>query len=412
MTIAPRSTAYLVLLIALASFGPLSMSIYTPVMPSVAGSLGASADEVKLTLTTYMLGFAVGQVFYGPLSDRFGRRPVLLAGLVVFALTSAGCAFALGIGQLIGVRFLQGAGAAAGAVIGRALTRDAYEYAEMPRIMSWISLAVNISPAIAPLVGGILGDLFGWRSAFWLLTAFSAGMLAIVGIGLPETNRHRGASAGMAGMLRGAGQMLRDRRFLGHMLPMGFAFGIQFGMLAGTPFILQDNLGIPPREFGLLVVVSVAGFTAGSFFNTRMLGRLSPGRLVRGASLCHIVGLAGIAAFAYAGILTWWSIMLPYTICSFGTGVIVPNANAGAVGLYPRLAGTASSLVGLAQMGIGAVGTVVVAALSTVAGLGAALGCASAACAVPLPLVVALMPFAVACALSARLTRPAVAPGA
>jgi len=138
------------MLLGLSSFGPLTMSICTPIMPLIGTDLATGADAVKFTLTTYMLGFAIGQLFYGPLSDRFGRRPVVLVGVAFFTLTSIGCAFAPSIAGLIGLRILQGLGAASGAVLGRALTRDAYDYKEMPIVMSWIALAMNVSPALAP----------------------------------------------------------------------------------------------------------------------------------------------------------------------------------------------------------------------------------------------------------------------
>ncbi len=169
MRAAPRSAAYLALLISLSSFGPLTMSIYTPVMPLIGIDLGAGADAVKYTLTTYMLGFAVGQLFYGPLSDRFGRRPIVLLGVAFFTLTSFGCAFAGSIAGLIGLRVLQGLGAASGAVLGRALLRDAYEAKEMMLVMSWIALAMNVSPAVAPSSAGFLRPPLCWPAAFWLV---------------------------------------------------------------------------------------------------------------------------------------------------------------------------------------------------------------------------------------------------
>jgi len=162
----PRSAGYLALLVALGSFGPLTFGLYSPVMPAVGHDLATTPDQVKITLTTYMLGFAVGQLFYGPLSDRYGRRPVLLGGLVFFTLTTLGCAFATSISDLIGLRVLQGLGAASGSVLGRALTRDAYSFKEMPLVMSWISLGQNIAPSLAPTIGGFLGDWIGWRSTF------------------------------------------------------------------------------------------------------------------------------------------------------------------------------------------------------------------------------------------------------
>ena len=399
MRIVPRSKAYIILLVALSSFGPLTMSIYTPVMPAIGRDLMSGADGVKLTLTTYMLGFAVGQLFYGPLSDRYGRRPVLLVGLVFFALTSMGCAFAGSIGGLMLLRILQGLGAASGSVLGRALTRDAYDFREMPVVMSWISLAMNIAPALSPTIGGQLGEWFGWRSTFWFVGGFGVLLLVVVALALGETNRFRSERIDLGILLRGSGEMLRDRRFLGYVLTLGFAFAINFGMIAGTPFILQQGLGFSPREFGLIVLLSVSGFTLGGLVNNRLIGRVSPLAIMQCAGWFHIAALSIMGSLALGGVVAWWAIVGPHMLLSFGSGMIVPNSNAGAVGLYPKLAGTASSLVGLAQMGLGALGTLAVAALTSMGSRYLAM-----------PLVLGLMPFAVAVVLSSRLLRPRASP--
>ena len=395
MTLAPRSAAYITLLVALGSFGPLTMSIYTPVMPSVGHDLVATPDNVKLTLTTYMLGFAFGQLFYGPLSDRYGRRPVLLGGLLFFTATTFGCSFAGSIGDLIALRVLQGLGAASGSVLGRALTRDAYTFKEMPLVMSWISLGQNIAPSLAPTVGGFLGEWATWRATFWFVGGFGTILFVVVLLGLKETNKFRSDRINLGSLLSGSREMLRDRRFLGHILPLGFAFAMNFGMLAGVPFILQESLGFSPREFGLIVLLSVGGFTAGTFVNNRLVGRIAPTTIIRHSGWFHIAALAIMAALSLSGIVTWWAIIGPHMLLSFGTGLIVANANAGAVGMFPRLAGTASSLAGLAQMGMGAMGTVAVAILTVVGSRYIAM-----------PLVIGLLPFAIAMLLSARLLAP------
>jgi len=390
----PRSAAYLALLISLSSFGPLTMSIYTPVMPLIGCDLATGADAVKLTLTTYMVGFAIGQLFYGPLSDRFGRRPMVLFGVAFFTLMSVGCAFATSIGGLIGLRVLQGLGAASGAVLGRALLRDAYSAKEMPLVMSWIALAMNVSPALAPSIGGFLGQQFGWRATFWFVGGFGALLLLAVALLLGETNRFRSARLDLGSLTRGSGDMLRNRRFLAYVLTLGFAFAINFGMLAGTPFILQDKLGFSPREFGLIVLLSVSGFTAGNFANNRLVGRVYPDTLLRLAGWFHVAALVVMGVLSVCGVQTWWAIVVPHMVLSFGSGMIGPNASAGAVSLYPRLAGTASSWVGLAQMGMGALGTIVVAALTVMGGRYIAM-----------PLVVGLLPFAIATVLASRLLK-------
>lgn len=396
MTLKPRSAAYIALLVALGSFGPLTMSIYTPVMPSVGHDLVATPDNVKLTLTTYMIGFAVGQLFYGPLSDRYGRRPVLLGGLFFFTLTTFACSFAPSIGGLIGLRILQGLGAASGSVLGRALTRDAYTFQEMPLVMSWISLGQNIAPSLAPTIGGFLGEWASWRATFWFVGGFGTILFLVVLAGLGETNKFRSDRLDLGSLMRGSGEMLRDRRFLGHILPLGFAFAMNFGMLAGVPFILQESLGFSPREFGLIVLLSVGGFTAGTFVNNRLMGRVAPTTIIQHSGWFHIAALIGMAALSLSGVVTWWAIVGPHMVLSFGTGMIVANANAGAVGMYPKLAGTASSLAGLAQMGMGAMGTVTVAVLTIVGSRYVAM-----------PLVIGLAPFAIAMLWSGRLLRKA-----
>lgn len=399
MTFVPRSAGYVALLVALGSFGSLTMSIYTPVMPSVGADLGAGSDSVKLTLTTYMLGFAIGQLFYGPLSDRYGRRPVLLVGVSFFIAMTFACSLAPSIGSLIGLRVLQGLGAASGAVLSRALTRDAYSAHEMPVVMSWISLGMNISPSIGPTLGGFLGEWLSWRATFWFVGGFGLVLLLVSSLGLAETNRHRSAQVDLASLLRGSGEMLRDRHFLGYVLTLGFAMAINFGMLAGAPFILQDRLGFSPQEFGLISLLSIGGFTAGTFTNNRLVGRVAPTAIMSVAGWFHVFALVVMGTLSLSGVVAWWAIIGPHMVLSFGSGMIMPNSNAGALGLFPRLAGTAASWVGLAQMGMGALGTIAVAVLTLIGSRYVAM-----------PLVIALMPFALLTVLSARLLRTPRAP--
>jgi len=399
VTLLPRSAGYVALLVALGSFGSLTMSIYTPVMPSVGADLGAGSDSVKLTLTTYMLGFAVGQLFYGPLSDRYGRRPVLLVGVSFFIATTLACSLAPSIGSLIGLRVLQGLGAASGAVLSRALTRDAYSAHEMPVVMSWISLGMNISPSIGPTLGGFLGEWLSWRATFWFVGGFGLVLLLVSALGLTETNRHRSAHVDLGSLLRGSGEMLSDRHFLGYVLTLGFAMAINFGMLAGAPFILQDRLGFSPQEFGLISLLSIGGFTAGTFTNNRLVGRVAPTAIMSVAGWFHVFALVVMGTLSLSGVVAWWAIIGPHMVLSFGSGMIMPNSNAGALGLFPRLAGTAASWVGLAQMGMGALGTIAVAVLTLIGSRYVAM-----------PLVIALMPFALLTVLSARLLRTPRAP--
>jgi DHA1 family bicyclomycin/chloramphenicol resistance-like MFS transporter len=213
-------------------------------------------------------------------------------------------------------------------------------------------------------------------------------------LALGETNRFRSERIDLAVLRSGSGEMLRNRRFLGYVLTLGFAFAINFGMLAGTPFILQDKLGFSPREFGLIVLISTSGFAAGNFANNRLVGRVSSIAILRLAGWFHVAALTIMAVLSLSGVATWWAIVGPHMVLSFGSGMIGPNASAGAVSLYPRPAGTASSWVGLAQMGMGALGTIMVAVLTAIGSRYTAM-----------PLVIALLPFAIATILASRLLK-------
>ena len=216
---------------------------------------------------------------------------------------------------------------------------------------------------------------------------------------MTETNRHRSAQVDLASLLRGSGEMLRDRHFLGYVLTLGFAMAINFGMLAGAPFILQDRLGFSPQEFGLISLLSIGGFTAGTFTNNRLVGRVAPTAIMSVAGWFHVFALVVMGTLSLSGVVAWWAIIGPHMVLSFGSGMIMPNSNAGALGLFPRLAGTAASWVGLAQMGMGALGTIAVAVLTLIGSRYVAM-----------PLVIALMPFALLTVLSARLLRTPRAP--
>jgi DHA1 family bicyclomycin/chloramphenicol resistance-like MFS transporter len=354
----------IVLLVALAAFGPLSFSIYTPSMPDIGRNLLASDADVKLTLTTFLIGFSAGQIIFGPLSDRYGRRPVLLAGVAIYALMGLACALANSIDALIAIRLFHGIGVCSGQVISRAITRDTFGHHGSPKVMGWISLGINIAPAIAPILGGHLTGWFGWRSVFYVLAGFGALIFAIVFVYFRESNVHRGQSLGILGTLRQAGPMLRDRTFMGYALSMSAIFASMFAYVAGGPFVLMKMVGLTPQEFGYWILTSVAGFTVGSFIATRMIGRISPPRIVAIGLLVGVAGFAAMALPALMGVLNLYVIMLPYFIAATGYSMVMAPAMSGAVNRFPKLAGTASSLMGTMQMGCAALSTAIVTALS------------------------------------------------
>lgn len=352
------------LLVALSAFGPMSMSIYTPAMTTIGRALMASDEEVKLTLTTFLIGFSAGQILYGPLSDRFGRKPVLLVGAAVYTLMGLACAFAPSVNELIVLRIFHGLGVCSGAVISRAIVRDTFGHQGSAQVMSWVSLGINIAPAIAPIIGGHLTAWFGWQSVFFVLAGFGAIVFLVVLLWLHETNPYLGKGAGVWGTIKQAGPMLAHRQFLGYALAIGFTFAGMFAYVAGSPFVLMNQLHLTPGEYGYWILTSVAGFTLGSFIATRTVTRL---RL----PLCIAIGLATAAGgglltlgLSLAGYFSVVTIVGPYFFVAIGSGMTMAPAMAGSVNQFPRQAGTASSLMGTLQMGGAALSTAIVTALT------------------------------------------------
>jgi DHA1 family bicyclomycin/chloramphenicol resistance-like MFS transporter len=350
--------------VALAAFGPLSFSIYTPSMPDIGANLLASDADVKLTLTTFLIGFSVGQIVFGPLSDRYGRRPVLLAGVALYAAMGLACALAPSIDSLIALRLFHGIGVCSGQVISRAITRDTFGHHGSPKVMGWISLAINIAPAIAPILGGHLTGWFGWRSVFFVLAGFGATIFIIVFFYFRESNLNRNTAASILGTLKQAGPMLLDRTFMGYALAMSAVFASMFAYVAGAPFVLMKMVGLAPQQFGYWILTSVAGFTVGSFIATRMIGKVAPPRIVLLGLLVGVAGFTAMAATALLGLLNLYVIVLPYFLAAIGYSIVMAPAMAGAVNRFPQLAGTASSLMGTMQMGCAALSTAIVTALS------------------------------------------------
>jgi DHA1 family bicyclomycin/chloramphenicol resistance-like MFS transporter len=351
----PRSLSVGALLTALVALGQISTSIYIPSMPSLVGALAASPPAVNLTFSLFLLGFALSQIIFGPLSDRYGRRPVLFAGIGLYLLATVLCALATTIEALIVGRFLQGMAAASGPVLGRAMVRDIYGPEETARAMAYIGAALAISPALAPIFGGYLQVCCGWRAAFVVLGAVGVLILVLAFRVLGETNTAPDPRAlEVRAIARAFGTLLRDRRYCGYTLAVSFVFA---GLMVYTgigPFVFIDFLGLSPEHYGMLALVTVTGFLIGSLIAGRMTARFGLDRLlVAGAVIC-LVGGGGMAALAvvgsrdvFAGVLV---LVLPMTVFTLGMGLVLANGMAGAMAPFPRIAGAASALMGFVQM--------------------------------------------------------------
>ncbi len=350
------------LLAALSGLGPLSLTTYVPAMPALAAAFAVEPGLIKLSYSLYLVGFGLGQLIYGPLSDALGRRPVLFAGLGIFVAGSIACVIATDPLALLLGRLAQGSGICAAAALPRAIVRDTSAPEDISRIMSMIALALGGVPAIAPLLGGYMDLWFGWRSVFALILTLGCALTVIAFLRLPETNLRpdRGALA-PSGMLRAYRTALGHRIFVAYTAAIGLTLGGSFAFHSAGPFILVDQLGIPPHHYGwyasLMALAFLAGTTSSAFF-TRRLG---PGRFtLLGIAACVLGGLSFLAQTAL-GVLTAPGVTAAMCLWILGVGAVLPNAIAGAIAPFPHIAGAASALLGFFQIGLGAVAGFVVA---------------------------------------------------
>ncbi|MBI3507092.1 MAG: multidrug effflux MFS transporter [Proteobacteria bacterium] len=344
------------LVIALVAIGPLSTDLYLPSLPSIGRDLATGVAGTQLTMSIYMAAFAVAQLVHGPLSDRFGRRPVIIGGMTLYVAATAACAFAATIDQLVAARALQAAGACAGVVLGRAVVRDVYGREGAARMLALVGSVMAFAPAIGPVLGGIVEVNFGWRWNFAVLVVFAVALLAMVATRLVETNRLRDASAlDPVRMLRNYATLLRDRRYLGYALCVSFGYGGLFAFLSGSSFVLIDDLGLAPDVYSWFFVVMVVGFFTGAQTAAHFTLRMGINRmLVLGAAI-NLVGGGTMLAVTLAGLtvpgVTGAAFVVgPMAVYMIGMGINMPNAQGGALGPYPHMAGSASALMGFLQM--------------------------------------------------------------
>ncbi|WP_051340883.1 multidrug effflux MFS transporter [Azospirillum halopraeferens] len=353
----PRSDslAVRVLLTALVAFGPLSTDLYLPSLPTLVRVFESDIATVQLTLSVFLVGFAVSMLVYGPLADRFGRRPVLIGGVAIFLAASAACTLATTIEQLIAARFVQALGACCGPVVARAIVRDVFGRDRAATVLAYMTMAMALAPAVGPVLGGALIEVFGWRSNFVVLTLIAVAVLAAVLMLLAETNVHRDPEAlRPARLLRNYLTLLGNRTYVGCVLTSAFSYSGIFAFISGSSFVLVNGLGLSPGEYGASFGAVVLGYMGGSYVAGRISGRLGTERMMRAGTLVSAAaGLTGFA-LAAAGIISVPAIIVPTALFLFGTGMTLPNSMAAAVGPYPTMAGLASALLGFVQMGVGA----------------------------------------------------------
>lgn len=351
----PQSPALVVLLTAMVAFGPLSTDLYLPALPAIMADLDSDVAAVQLTLSVFMAGLAAAQLICGPLSDRFGRRPVLQGGLVLYIVASVACLFADSIEALVLARFFQAAGACCGPVLGRAVVRDVYAREDAARLYAYMGMAVALGPVVGPVLGGYLTAAFGWQSCFLVLALFGVVILTTASLWLGETNGRPDRSA-----LDPARLASNYRRLFGHGAYRGYVVCISlvfcgiFSFISGSSFLLMDRLGLAPVEFGLAFGAVVAGYMIGSFSAARLTRRLGLSRLIEIGTALGAVGGLGGWALALGFDASVGGVIVPMVLFMVGAGLTLPNAFAGAIGPFPEMAGLASALLGFVQMTAGA----------------------------------------------------------
>ena len=353
MPVSPRKPS-VTLLVAATATGPLALNIFVPSMPGLEATFGASHATVQLTLSLYLIGVAVGQLVYGPLADRWGRRPVLLAGLGIYVAASLACALAPSIGLLVLGRMAQAVGGCAGMVIGRAVVRDAWGREEATRVLALVIAGMAVAPMVAPAIGGFLDEWFGWRAGFVLLIGFG-GLVWLAAIRrLPETHHDLTPLPGPTALWMAYKALFGRRLFLGYSLVIGWMTGGFFVFLAGAAHAMSVTLHRPPSEYGLYFVLLSAGYMGGNMAVSRLSGRVRLESLAVAGLLLSVAGPLVIGAFLAAGIVSPAVLFLPTILLCVGNGLTIPVTMSAAVGVDARLAGTASGLVGFVQMGVGA----------------------------------------------------------
>ncbi len=355
----PRGTPLLLLLGILTAIASLSIDMYLPALPAIALDLRAAPGLLEATLAAFFAGFALGQLAYGPLSDRIGRRPPLVGGLLLYTVASVVCATAATPEVLIAGRAAQALGGAAALVIARAVVRDLYDAQDAARVFSRLILIMGLAPVLAPSLGSLLLVRFSWRAIFWLLAAFGAACIVATLRRLPETSP-RTATGGLPTVASGYLRILRDLRFVGLALAGGFAAAGMFAYIAASPFVFIEQLGLSPRQFAVLFGCNAFALIGNSQLNRFRLRRSTPSAIL-GRQLYVTAGAAiAIAALAWAGVASWLLLAAALFVYVGTIGAVGPNTTAAALARYGKDAGSASALLGSLQFGLAALAGIAV----------------------------------------------------
>lgn len=356
----PDTFALTALLSLLTALGPLAVDMYLPSFPDIARALATEPAIVQLTLSLYMVSYAIGQVVYGPLSDRFGRLPVMRGALAIYCVASLACALAPDIELLLAARMLQALGSSGAIVLARAIVRDLYSGARAGRELSLMGAIMALAPVLAPMIGGVLQSAFGWRSHFVLHMAIGVIAAAVVWRKLPETMNSPSGPLSARAILAAYAEIARNRAVLAYVAMLAVSFAGVFAWISGSSFVLQEIYGLSALTYGLAFAAASGGYLAGTAIATRIVQHLGLDRTIGiGAAALAAGGLAAIVAIPLGG-SSAILLIAAMALYAAGMGLVQPQTVAGAMMPFPQRAGTASSLLGVTQMVCAAVSGAIV----------------------------------------------------
>ena len=350
----PGSPLFLFVLVALTALGPMSMQIFLPALPAIRNEFAITGAAAQATLSVSMLAIALSTLVYGPLSDRFGRRPIVIFGLVVYLVGSAICAAAPDIWTLVMGRALQGAGGASGMVLARAIVRDVYSRERSAAVIAYLTTAMAVAPMAAPAIGGVLTDFVGWRANFGFIGLIGLAIGVLVVVRLSETHTERETDFGFGEMMRGFARLLARPIFCGYALNAAFSLSVFFAFISGAPYVMVDVLHRPASEYGFYFILTATGFMSGSFVAAKVSERVGIDRMILLGSTISFAAVAITAGLLAAGLWHPMTLFGMAAVGAFAVGLSMPNAQAGAISVNPKAAGTASGLSGFIQMAVGA----------------------------------------------------------
>lgn len=354
MATLPRPERLIVLLAALVAFSPLSIDTYLPSLPLIAADLGASEARVQMTIGVFLIGLCLGMLFYGPLSDRFGRRPLLLGGMILYLVATVGCIQAGNVDQLIFWRFFQALGGAATSVLARAIVRDLFPLNDAARVLSVMHIVTMVATLVAPLAGSFLMQVNGWRNIFVGLLVFAGLTLVASAWRIKETHISESRELSVANAFGAYWSIATHPRALGYMLCMGLSFGGMFAFITASPFVYVGYFGVSPQVYAWLFGVNIAGVILATLLNARWVSRLGPLRMLGlGAALAGLAGV-GLIAAGITGFGGLTSIVFCVILYVSVTGLMGANCVASLLALYPKQAGAAAGLAVAGQFAMGA----------------------------------------------------------